>query len=55
VARLLGDHGKGEQAKLAIVEQPMAAATTEPAPVVTMVMLPGTAIRQVLGVSKPTV
>ena len=55
VARLLGDHGEGEQAKLAIVEQPVAAATTEPAPVVTMVMLPVTAIRQVLGVSEPTV
>jgi hypothetical protein len=55
VPRLLGDHGEGEQSQLAIVEQPMAAATAEAAPVVTMVMLPVTAIRQVLGVSETTV
>jgi len=55
VPRLLADHGKGEQAKLAIVEQPLTAATAEAAPVVTMVMLPVTAIRQVLGVSETTV
>ena len=51
---LFGDHGEGEQTKLAVVEQPMAAATAEAAPVVTMVMLPVTAIRQVLGVSETT-
>ncbi len=52
---LPGDHGEGEQAKLAVVEQPLAAATAEPAPVVTMVMLPVTAIRQLLGMGETTV
>jgi hypothetical protein len=55
VARLIGDHGEGEQAKLAVVERPVAAATAEAASVVTVVMPPVTAIPQVFGVSETTV
>jgi hypothetical protein len=55
VARLLGDHGKGENAKLAIVKRP-AAATTAEAEAVMPVMMPSvTAIRQVLGLGETTV
>jgi hypothetical protein len=54
VARLLGDHRKREQPKLAIVEQPVAATPAEAAPM-TMVMLSVTAIRRVLGASETTV
>jgi hypothetical protein len=54
VTRLLRDHGECEQAKLTIVEQPVAAATAEAAPMASVV-LPVTAIRQVIGVSETTV
>jgi hypothetical protein len=55
VARLLGDHGQGEKAKLAIVERPAAAASAEAEAVMTVMMPSVTAIRQVLGLGETTV
>jgi hypothetical protein len=55
VPRLLGDHGEGEQAKLAIIEEPAAAAAAGSVALMAVMVPPVTAIRQVLGVSETTV
>jgi hypothetical protein len=54
VARLFGDHGEREKAQLAIVEQPVAAATAQPMPAA-VAIAPVTATRQILGVGEATV
>jgi hypothetical protein len=54
VPRLLGDHGEGEQAKLAIIEEPAAAAAAGSVALMAVMVPPVTAIRQVLGVSETT-
>jgi len=55
VPRLLGDHGEGEEAKLAIIEWPAAPAAAGAVGVMAVMVPPVTAIRQVLGVSETTV
>jgi hypothetical protein len=55
VSRLLGDHGEDEKTKLAIVEEPAAAAAARALTMMAVMVPPMTAIRQVLGVSETTV
>jgi hypothetical protein len=52
---LLGDHGEGEKTKLAIIEQPAAAAATGAVAMMAVMVPPVTAIRQVIRVSETTV
>lgn len=55
MARLFRDHGQGEQAKLAVIEWPAAAASAITMSVMPVVVLPVTAVRQVIGLSETTV
>ena len=56
MARLLGDHGQCEDAKLAVIERPDAAsAAAVSAAMMTAVMPPVTAIRRVIGLGETTV
>ena len=53
--RLLGDHGQCEDAKLAVIERPAATSVAASIAMMAAVMLPVTAIRQVIGLGKTTV